>query len=159
MKITANKVASIHYTLKDKNGELIDTSDGKPPLAYIHGVGNLIPGMEKALDGKSVGDQLSLVIDPAEAYGIRDEELVQVVPIENFPDRNHVKAGMRFVARSPEGSRQAVILLVEGENVTVDFNHPLADVELHFSVEVMDVREATEDELGHGHIHGEGCNH
>lgn len=157
MKITSNKVASIHYTLKNKSGELIDSSEGKTPLAYIHGMGSLIPGMEQGLEGKAAGDKLSLVIAPEDAYGISDESLIIVVPLSNFADQDRVKPGMQFTARSNEGSRGAVVLKVEGDNVTVDFNHPLAGVELHFSVEVMDVRDATKEELEHGHIHGEGC--
>ena len=159
MQITANKVVSIHYTLNDKNGTLIDTSDGKSPLVYIHGVGNLILGMEKGLDGKTIGDKLSLIIAPEDAYGIRDDKLIKVVPIENFQDKDSVQVGARFVTQSPEGTRQAIVLKVDNDNVTLDFNHPLAGVELHFSVEVMDVRDATEDELGHGHVHGDGCCH
>lgn len=159
MQIAAKKVASIHYTLKDKNGVLIDTSEGQAPLTYIHGVGNLIPGMEKGLEGKTAGDKLTLVIDPQDGYGDKDDALVAVVPLAHFPDREHVKPGVQFVAQSSQGARQATVVNVEGENVTVDFNHPLAGVELHFAVEVLDVRDATPEELAHGHIHGDGCCH
>jgi len=160
MKITNKKVANIHYTLKDKAGALIDTSEGKSPLTYIHGMGNLIPGMEKGLEGKAAGDKATLVIPPEEAYGIRDEKLTGVVPMDNFQDKENIKPGAQFIAKSEQGQpRNATVVKVEDNNVTVDFNHPLANVELHFDVEVVEVRDATEDELSHGHIHGEGCDH
>ncbi len=159
MVITEKKAASIHYTLKNKDGELLDTSEGKPPLSYIQGIGNLIPGMEKGLEGKSTGDKLSLVIAPEDAYGKRDDQFITTIPMTNFPEKENVKPGAQFIAKSDQGSRTATIVKVEDDNVTVDFNHPLAGVELHFDVEVLEVRNATEEELSHGHIHGEGCNH
>jgi len=159
MKITNKKVANIHYTLKNKDGELIDTSEGKPLLSYIHGMGNLIPGMERELEGKIAGDKLSVVIAPEDAYGILDEKLISIVPLDNFPEKENVKPGVQFVAQSEKELRNATVVTVEDNNVTVDFNHPLASVELYFEVEVLEVRDAADDELAHGHIHGEGCNH
>ena len=159
MQISKNKVASIHYTLKDKNGEIIDSSEESKPLSYIQGLGNLIPGMERGLEGKIAGDTVSLIIAPEDAYGIRDDQYLSVIPLDNFPDKESVKPGVQFVAQSDQGSRDAIILKVEGNDVTADFNHPLAGIELHFEIKVMDVREATTEELAHGHIHGEGCGH
>jgi len=159
MKITSKKVATIHYTLKDQKGTIIDSSQGEEPLTFIHGIGNLIPGMEKGLEGKGAGDKVSLVIPPEEAYGIRKEENVQVVPLKNFPEKDNVKPGATFVADSDQGSRNATVVKVDGDLVTIDFNHPLASVELHFEIEILDVRNATEDELSHGHVHGKGCSH
>ena len=159
MKITHKKVASIHYTLKNKHNQIIDDSTGQPPLTYIHGMGNLIPGMERGLEDKAAGDKLSLIILPQDAYGLRDEKLVSVIPLDSFPEQDKVTPGAQFIARSERGERMATIVSVQGNNVTADFNHPLAGVELHFEVEIMDVREATAEELAHGHVHGEGCSH
>ncbi len=159
MKISKKKVGVIHYTLKNDKGVVLDSSDGQKPLSYIHGMKNLIPGMEKALEGKVAGDKLDIVIPPEEAYGIRSEKLVNDVPIANFPEKEHVKVGVQFQANTPEGPKVATVIKVEGETVSVDFNHPLADETLHFSIEIIEVRDATEDEISHGHVHGDGCNH
>ncbi len=159
MEISDKKVGSIHYTLKDSSSVVIDSSEGKPPLEYIHGMKNLIPGMEKALEGKQAGDKFNVVIPPEEAYGVRTEELVNQVPMANFPEKDQVKYGGQFPANTPEGARIATVVKVEEETVTVDFNHQLAGETLHFDIEVINVREATEDELSHGHVHGDGCNH
>jgi len=159
MKISDKKVGIIHYTLKDDNSIVLDSSEGQAPLAYIHGMKNLIPGMESALEGKQAGDKFGIVIAPEDAYGKRDERLVNKVPITNFPEKEHVKIGVQFQANTPEGTRIATIVDIENDTVTVDFNHQLADVTLHFNVEVIEVRDATDDELAHGHVHGEGCNH
>lgn len=156
MKIAKNKVATIHYTLKDKNGTVIDKSEGQEPLSYIQGLGNIIPGMENGLEGKEAGDKTSLVIAPEDAYGPRNNEMVAQIPLSNFPEKDKVQPGAQFVAQSDKGSRNATIIKVEDEEVTADFNHPLAGVELHFDVEVKDVRDATEEEIAHGHVHGAG---
>jgi FKBP-type peptidyl-prolyl cis-trans isomerase SlyD len=155
MQITKNKVASIHYTLKDNDGNVIDTSDNREPLAYIHGNGNLIPGMEEGLEGKSKGDKLALKIAPEKGYGVKSDKMVQKVPRNAFGDQP-VTVGMQF--QTSQG--QVVTITHVGlADVTVDGNHPLAGVELNFAVEVVDVREATADELSHGHVHGPGGHH
>lgn len=159
MKISNQKVGMIHYTLKDDNSVVLDTSEGKSPLAYIHGMKNLIPGMEKALEGKQAGDKLNIVIPPEEAYGLRNDALVNDVPIANFPEREHVKLGVQFQADTPDGKRIATVINIKDDTVTVDFNHQLAGETLHFDVEVVEVRDATADELSHGHVHTGGCNH
>ena len=156
MQITENKVGVFHYTLKDEAGVVLDSSAGKPPLAYIHGTQSIIPGMEKALEGKQPGDKLSAVIEPEDAYGPVLEELISEVPLANFPDKEQVEVGAQFQAKTPEGTRIATVMKVEDETVTVNFNHQLAGATLHFDVEVVEVRDATEDELAHGHVHGEG---
>ncbi|MCA9407833.1 MAG: peptidylprolyl isomerase [Candidatus Omnitrophica bacterium] len=154
MKIENNKVVSIHYTLKNDQGEVLDTSNGNNPLGYIQGIGNIIPGLEKALEGKIVGDKVNAVIPPEEAYGKKDERLIQPVPISQFPKKEEVQVGVQFQMQSPQGVRIATVAKVEGENVVLDLNHPLADVTLHFDVEIVEVRDATEEELSHGHVHG-----
>jgi len=150
-----NQVVSMHYTLTDSAGNVLDSSDEGAPLSYLHGAGNIIPGLEQALAGKAEGEQVQAVIAPEEAYGEPQPDLVQVLPKEAFQGVDQVEPGMRFQAESADGStRQLTVTGVEGDEVTVDANHPLAGVELHFEVQVVDVRDATEEELEHGHVHG-----
>jgi FKBP-type peptidyl-prolyl cis-trans isomerase SlyD len=155
MTIQKDKVVSIHYTLKNKEGQIIDSSRGKDPLNYLHGRGNLIRGMEEGLEGKNKGDKLDLKISPDKGYGIRNEELVQEVPRTAFGDQK-VEKGMEFNTQS---GHTVVVTKVGLEKVTVDANHPLAGEELFFDVEVLDVREATSDEIDHGHVHGPDGHH
>ncbi|WP_421869212.1 peptidylprolyl isomerase [Motiliproteus sp.] len=159
MQISDNKVVSIHYTLTSPDGEVIDSSDGAEPLTYLQGHGNLISGLEKELVGKSQGDKLNVVVEPEEAYGNVVEEMIQTVPRDAFTGVDAIEVGMRFEASTAGGPVSVVVTAVDAETVTVDGNHPLAGQTLTFAVEVMEVREATEDELSHGHVHGPGCNH
>jgi FKBP-type peptidyl-prolyl cis-trans isomerase SlyD len=157
MKIADNYVVSIHYTLTDDEGEEIDSSEGQEPLAYLHGAGNVIAGLEEALSGKSVGDRFEVVIQPEEGYGDFDEDLVQSVPRDSFVDIDEIEPGMQFQTEDDEGIEMMVTVQeVTAEEVIVDGNHPLAGVVLHFDVTVIDIRAATEEELEHGHAHGEG---
>ncbi len=155
MQITKHKVASIHYTLTDNDGKILDSSSGREPLTYIQGIGNLIPGMEEGLEGKSKGEKLSLKISPEKGYGVEDEALTQRVPRTAFGGQE-VKVGMQF--QTNQGGVVTVTHVGLSE-ITVDANHPLAGVELNFAVEIMDIRPATEDEIAHGHVHGAGGHH
>jgi FKBP-type peptidyl-prolyl cis-trans isomerase SlyD len=155
MQITKDKVASIHYTLRDNEGTIIDSSEGRDPLHYLHGAGNLIVGMEEGLEGKSKGEKLNLKISPEKGYGEKDENLVQQVPRAAFGGQE-IKEGMRF---STNQGGVVTVTHVGLESITVDGNHPLAGVELNFAVEVMDVRNATAEEITHGHVHGPGGHH
>lgn len=155
MKVTTHSVVSIHYTLTDNNGSVLDSSAGRQPLTYLQGVGQLIPGMEEGLEGKSAGEKLSLKISPEKGYGIKDENLIQQVPMSAFGGQE-VKAGMQFEAGNDQQRYIVTITQVENETVTVDGNHPLAGIELNFDVELLSVRAATPDEIAHGHVHGEG---
>lgn len=159
MQISDNKVAIIHYTLTSADGDVIDSSAGADPLTYLHGHGNLIGGLEKALAGKVKGDKLDVVVAPEDAYGNVVEEMIQTVPREAFTGVESIEVGMRFEASTAGGPVSVVVTAVDADNVTVDGNHPLAGQTLTFAVEVVDVREATEDELSHGHVHGPDCNH
>ena len=159
MQIAKNKVVSIDYTLKDDAGEVIDSSEGFEPLFYLHGCDNIVPGLEKALDGKRAGDQVQVSVSPAEGYGERDDSLQQVVPREAFQGIDDLEAGMQFRAESDEGQQIVTIMAIDGDEVTVDGNHPLAGVTLNFDVTVVEVRDATADELEHGHVHGPGGHH
>ncbi len=158
MQITDKSAVSIHYTLTNPGGEELDSSRGDEPLAYLHGQGNIIPGLESALTGKSVGDIFNVTIAPADAYGEIDPNMVQVVSRRMFEDMP-IEIGMQFHADVSHGSGIITITEINGDDVTVDGNHPLAGETLIFDVEVMSVRPATADELAHGHIHGQGCNH
>jgi FKBP-type peptidyl-prolyl cis-trans isomerase SlyD len=159
MQIAQDKVVLIHYTLRNDSGEVIDSSSGGDALAYLHGQGNIIPGLEKALEGKQAGDRLSVKVEPAEGYGQRDAQLVQQVPRRQFGGAN-VQPGMQFHAQTSQGQQRVVtVKSIVGDMVTVDGNHPLAGENLHFDVEVTDVRDATAEELEHGHVHGPGGHH
>jgi FKBP-type peptidyl-prolyl cis-trans isomerase SlyD len=157
MQIGKGKVVSIDYTLTGPQGRVLDSSKEGQPLVYMHGVGGLIPGLERELEGKQAGDQLKTTVAARDAYGERNEELRQTVPREAFQGVPKIEPGMQFQARNPNGQTMVVsVLKVEGDQVTVDANHPLAGVPLTFDVKVVDVREATAEEKSHGHAHGPG---
>jgi FKBP-type peptidyl-prolyl cis-trans isomerase SlyD len=160
MLIAQDKVVLIHYTLTDDAGKVLDSSSGGEPLAYLHGQGNIIAGLEKALDGKQAGDKLNVRVEPAEGYGVRDDALVQQVPRRAFGGAQSVQPGMQFHAQSSQGQTRVVtVTRIQGDMVTVDGNHPLAGEVLNFDVEVAEVREPTGEELEHGHVHGPGGHH
>lgn len=154
MQITQNTVASIEYTLKDNEGQVLDTSEGREPLTYLHGSGNLVPGLESALEGNGEGDSVSVTVEPAEGFGERDENLIQQVPKTAFEGVDSIEAGMRFQASDENGQGRIVTVTeVADDQVTVDANHPLAGVPLNFDVNVVEVRAASEEEIEHGHAH------
>ena len=155
MKITKHTVAAIHYTLKDNSGKILDSSAGAEPLYYLHGEGNLIPGMEEGLEGQEKGVKLELKIKPEKGYGVRSDELIQKVPRASFGSEK-VEKGMQF--QTSNGSLVTVTNVGLSE-VTIDGNHALAGVELNFSIEVVEVRPGTVDEIAHGHVHGPGGHH
>jgi len=158
MQITNNTAVSIHYTLTNGVGEQLDSSIGGEPLVYLHGLGNIIPGLENALTDKSIGEKFMVSIAPDQAYGVIDKNMVQVVSKKMFEGMD-IEIGMQFHADVSYGSGIITITGINGDDVTIDGNHPLAGETLNFDVEVLDVRPATEDELVHGHVHGSGCNH
>lgn len=159
MEVSADRVVTLHYTLKDDDGAVLDSSAGGEPLAYIQGHGNLVVGLEKALEGRADGTSLSVVVAPADGYGTRDESLVQRVPKRTLQGAGALKKGMQFQARTEGGMRLFTVMAVIGDMVTLDGNHPLADRTLHFDVQIVGVREATAEELEHGHVHGAGGHH
>jgi FKBP-type peptidyl-prolyl cis-trans isomerase SlyD len=158
IRIASQKVAKIAYTLKDDGGEIVDSSVGRDPLVYIHGIGSLVTGLEKALDGRAAGDHIAVSINPAEGYGERDESLIRKIPIRKLPG-GKAKVGARIRAETDAGPMLLLVMGVQGDYATVDPNHPLSGKTLHFEVDVIEVREATEDELKHGHVHGPGEHH
>jgi len=159
MSIEANQVVSIHYTLKGDGGEIIDASAAGEPLTYLHGHGNLIPGLERQLTGRSAGDKLQVKIPPADGYGEYDPQLVQRVPRRSLKGIANVRVGMRLQAQTDQGSRPVTVTHITGDMVTLDGNHPLAGKNLNFDVEVAAVRAATTEELSHVHVHGPDGHH
>jgi FKBP-type peptidyl-prolyl cis-trans isomerase SlyD len=155
MPIATNDVVTIHYTLKDDADKVIDSSSGGEPLAYLHGHGNIIPGLERELAGKSVGERLTVRVPAAEGYGEYDRALVQKVPRRALKGVANLKIGMRLQA----GHQAVTVTHIAGDMVTLDGNHPLAGQNLNFDVEITGVRPATEEELSHGHVHGSGGHH
>jgi len=158
MSIAGNKVVQFHYTLREGD-ELIETSAGSAPLAYLHGHSNIIPGLQKAMEGKAAGDKFDVTVLSAEAYGERNEENKQQVPIKHLQGAKRWKAGMVATVKTEQGMRQVTVIKVGLKHAKVDFNHPLAGKDLTFSVEVIDIRDATDDEVSHGHAHGVGGHH
>lgn len=159
MLVSNHKVVFIHYTLTDQEGEILDSSREHAPLAYIHGMGNIISGLENALLGKTTGDRFNVSIPPEEAYGLRDEKLIGAVPKSAFQDIDEVLPGMQFHTESPEGMQLVTVLEVLDNEVVLDGNHPMSGQTLHFDVEVTEIRDATAEELAHGHVHGPGGHH
>ncbi|MFP4155877.1 MAG: peptidylprolyl isomerase [Halothiobacillaceae bacterium] len=156
MQIAQDAVVSIDYTLTNSAGDVLDSSEGRQPLAYLHGHGNIIPGLETALEGKTAGEALEVTVPPAEAYGERDESLIQTVPSSLFQGVDTIEPGMRFQAQTGAGVEIVVVKAVEGDQITLDANHELAGETLNFKVSIVEVREATPEEIDHGHVHGPG---
>ncbi len=159
MEIAADRVVLIHYTLKGDDGAVIDSSAGAEPLAYIQGHGNLVLGLEKALEGKQDGDKITVSVAPIDGYGVHNAALIQRVPKRSMQGSGEIKKGMQFQAQTDDGMRLFTVTAVVGDMVTLDGNHPLADKTLNFDVEVVSVRDATAEELEHGHVHGAGGHH
>ena len=157
MQISEQKVVTMNYEVADDQGQLIDRSEEGGPLAYIHGNGQLIPGLETALEGRGKGDKIAVDVPPEQGYGERDEEGVQTVARDQFDDSVEIEVGMQFEAEDDDEGHQIVtVAAVDGENITLDTNHPLAGKNLRFEVEILDVRDASTEELSHGHVHGPG---
>ena len=159
MQIAERTVASFNYTLTNDAGEIIDTSTGRAPLADLHGAGNIVPGLEKEMTGKRAGDVFDVVVAPEDGYGQPNPMLIQTVPRAAFQGVDSIEVGMEFQAQTPQGPLSVVVSKVDAEEVTVDGNHPLAGKTLHFAIEVTDVRDASVEELQHGHVHGPGGHH
>ena len=155
MKVEEHAVVLIHYVLTNDDKEVLDSSEGQEPLAYLHGTGHLIPGLEAHLLGKAAGDQLDVTVQPNDGYGEFNEELVQTVSSDVFDGVDAIEPGMQFQTSNDDGSggETITVINVENDEVTIDGNHPLAGVTLHFAVDIVNVREATAEELEHGHVH------
>lgn len=153
-------VVAIHYTLRDDKGEVLDHSPKDQPLEYLHGAGNIVPGLEKQLAGHTVGDKFEAKVAPAEGYGNFDPRGIERVPRSEFPPNMKLEPGMQFTAESADGQQHLVwVRALEGNVVVIDMNHPLAGKTLHFDVTIAHVRPPTKEEIAHGHTHGAGGHH
>lgn len=152
-------MVSIHYTLTDDQNKTLDTSAGGEPLIYIQGMGHIIPGLEKALEGKTKGTKFKISINPEDAYGIRNNQMIQTVPKTEFQDASKISVGMQFQVETDHAPMVLTVIEVKDQDIVLDGNHPLAGMKLHFDVEVVDLRNATAEELSHGHAHGPDGHH
>ena len=157
MKVGKDKVVLMHYTLKNDAGDVIDSSDGGDPLPFLQGHGNIIPGLESALEGSKVGDKLDVSIEPEEGYGLRMQDAIQEIPSSALQGVDEVKVGMQLQSQDKDGNAFLVsVTKIEDDKITVDGNHPLAGQTLHFSVSIESIRKAEAEELSHGHVHADG---
>ncbi|MGB9663446.1 MAG: FKBP-type peptidyl-prolyl cis-trans isomerase [Ignavibacteria bacterium] len=160
MPIGANKVVTIHYTLKDESGNLLDSTQGSSPFSFLTGHDQVIPKLEEEIDTMLIGGKKNILIAAEDAYGEYRNDLVHQINKENFPPDVELEVGMQFVTSAPDGTQMPfAIKQIDGDLVTIDFNHPLAGKNLEFEVELVDVRDATEEELSHGHVHGPHSHH
>jgi FKBP-type peptidyl-prolyl cis-trans isomerase SlyD len=158
--IQQGSVVSLSYVLTDPDGNEIDRSDSDEPFTYLHGYGQIVPGLEMALMGLSSGAKKQVIIPPSEGYGDLEQELRTVVQRDQLPNDATIEVGMRFMADQSDGeSLVFTVVQVENDQIHLDGNHPLAGVTLHFDVEVLEVRPATAEEISHGHAHGPGGHH
>ncbi|MGF1531669.1 MAG: peptidylprolyl isomerase [Puniceicoccaceae bacterium] len=156
MTVAAEKVVSIDYTLRGDDGQTIDSSEGRAPLDYLHGAQNIVPGLERELEGKAEGDQILVSVAPTEGYGDYDPKNVFEVPRSQFAESQAIEPGMRFQAQTPEGVTSFLVKEVGEDSVKLDGNHPLAGATLHFDVTVRAIRDASPEEVEHGHVHQSG---
>jgi FKBP-type peptidyl-prolyl cis-trans isomerase SlyD len=159
MKIEDKKVVTFHYTLSNPQREQIESSREREPMAYLHGAGNIVEGLEKAMAGKATGDQFEVTVEPKEAYGERNDDSIQRISAKHFKNAGKLAPGQQVVLQTKQGQVQVIVVKVGRFNIDVDRNHPLAGQTLIFEVEVTDVRDATEEEMSHGHAHGPGGAH
>ncbi len=158
--IGENTVVTMHYKLTGEDGKVVDSSEGSEPLVYLHGAGNIVPGLEKALVGKGEGDSLKVRVEPAEGYGEANPDGIKTIERAAFDGVESVEEGMTFEAQAPDGTPQSIVVKkVDGDQVTIDTNHPLAGVVLNFDIQIVSVRESTEEERTHGHVHTPGHAH
>ena len=156
MTIEDNKVVSFHYTLKNSEGEQIESSREGDAMSYLHGSKNIIPGLEKAMAGKQAGEEFSVTVQPEEAYGTRTEANIQRIPIKRLGKMARPEVGQVLGLQTQQGPVQVTVVKVGKFNIDVDANHPLSGEALTFDVEIVSIRDATEEETGHGHAHGPG---
>jgi len=158
--IGENSVVTVNYTLTDDAGKVLDSSDGSKPMVYLHGAGTIVPGLEKALVGKGAGESLKVRVEPSDAYGELIPDGIKTIERSAFEGVDVVEVGMAFDAEAPDGTEQHIVVTkVEDDTVTININHPLAGVTLNFDIKILNVREATKEELEHGHSHEDGHSH
>ncbi len=158
MQVAEKKAVTIKYTLRDEEGAVLDSTDGRDPLTYLHGADNLVPGVEEALQGKSPGDEVTVTVPPEKGYGKREDGNVRNVPVRKLP-AGRLQPGATVQLNTNHGPVVAVVKAVKGDYATLDLNHPLAGKTLRFELQVVEVRDATEEEISHGHVHAPGEHH
>ena len=156
MSITDDMVVQFNYTLRDEKGDVLETNEGHDPIAYLHGHDNMMPGVEKSIEGKDIGEKYSVTLPASETYGERNDEAEQRVSVKHLQGEKVWKPGMRALINTDQGQRQVTIIKMGKFMATVDVNHPLAGRELTFDIELIDARDATAEEITHGHAHGKG---
>ncbi len=160
MAIEQNKVVTMNFTLKDDEGNVLDSTEKGGPFSYISGTNMVLPKLEEALSGMLIGSKKNLKLEAKDGYGNYNDDAIQVVGKENFPEDIVLEVGMEYMANSPDGVKMPfTISNVDGEEITIDFNHPLAGKNLNFDIELLNVRDATAEELSHGHVHGADGHH
>ena len=159
MKIEKDKVVLMNYTLTDNEGNVIGSTEGDVPMAYIQGKGNIIPGLEVEMEGKKAGDKFKVNLSAEDAYGKRNQDLLHVVDRSVFQGDEEITIGLRVNIQTSNGDSIAIVSAFDDKTLTLDLNHPLADKDLTFNVEIVEVREASETEIEHGHVHGPGGHH
>jgi FKBP-type peptidyl-prolyl cis-trans isomerase SlyD len=159
MTITKGSVVLFDYTLTDDEKDIIDSSKEGGPLAYLHGEGQIVKGLEKVMEGKKAGDTFSVTVSPEEGYGLPDPSKIATVTADQIEGGDELEEGMQLEASNEDGEQIVVVSKIEGNKVTLDGNHPLAGMTLHFDITVREVRAATPEEIAHGHVHGPGGHH
>ncbi|MDA1353810.1 MAG: peptidylprolyl isomerase [bacterium] len=160
MTAAANKVVVLDYKLTNDEGEVLDQSEGRGPLSYLHGHGNIIPGLEREVEGKNVGESFQVTVLPTDGYGEYDANMISEVPKTEFGDRvDEITEGMQLQIQTEEGLMLVQVEEIKDDAITLNGNHPLAGINLHFDITIVEVREATAEEIEHGHVHGEGGHH
>jgi len=159
LNISENTVVQFHYTLKDESGASLESTSGNEPVTYLHGHNNLLPGLENALEGREAGDKLSVTLGPNDAFGEPRANSQLEVPVDHLMGAPAWQPGMVAIVNTNQGQRQVTVVKVDGEVATIDTNHPLAGKTLVFDLDVIGVRQASEEEISHGHVHGEGGHH
>lgn len=160
MAIGINKVITLNFTLKDQYGNILDSTEGEQPFSFLSGHQNILPKLESEIDTMLIGSKRTITINAADAYGEYNDDIVQVVGKDEFPPEFLLEVGMQYIASAPDGTKMPfTITEVNNEDVTIDFNHPLAGKDLQFDIELLNVRDATSEEIAHGHVHGAGGHH
>jgi FKBP-type peptidyl-prolyl cis-trans isomerase SlyD len=160
MAIGINKVVTLNFTLTDQHGNILDSTEGEQPFSFLSGHQNILPKLESEIDTMLIGSKRTVTINAADAYGDYNDDIVQVVGKDEFPPDFILEVGMQYIASAPDGTKMPfTITEVNDEDVTIDFNHPLAGKDLKFDIELLNVRDATSEEIAHGHVHGAGGHH
>jgi FKBP-type peptidyl-prolyl cis-trans isomerase SlyD len=156
MQIDKNSVVTFHYTLKASDSEFTESTEGREPATYLHGYGGIVRGLEREMRGKQAGDEFSVTVKPEDGFGVFQPDAIQRVPVKHLERPGKLVPGRIVVVNTRQGRVQGIVRKVGRFNVDVDFNHPMAGRALQFDVRILEVREATAEEIAHRHVHGPG---